>query len=90
MLTASLYALFPSCCLTVLDYAHIAPQCAEAALEALEEANVVEFGNHIMEIKSLESEMGDWPEWKTLVNGWQTGADQWAAAEFAKFAANLK
>jgi len=43
-----------------------------------------------MEIKSLESEMGDWPEWKTLVNGWQTGADQWAAAEFAKFAANLK
>lgn len=75
------------------QHGELAPLCedaANAAADALESQDFEEFAAQIDRIRSLESDMGDCPDWCSLVNSWEHGSDQWNEDEFKAFAEKLK
>ena len=69
-----------------------APLCEDAArdaADALESGDFEEFASKLARVRSLESGMGDSPDWRSLVASWDGFDDQWNDYEVAEFAASL-
>ena len=74
------------------QFEELAPLCEDSAsdaADALESGDFEEFASKLGRIRSLESDMGDSPDWRSLVSGWHGFDDQWDDCEASEFATAL-